>query len=185
MTGRISGRILQRSKEMVTKLITHPLSLITHPLSLITCLIFCSCSNFETSGNGDFDGYWQLESMDTLATGGTTDMHDSLVFWAVQHKLIELCSRQVEPKTFSYKYFSVFYHFERSDNTLRFIADSLSQPKDMPVIDLRSSYDPYATFEQVKVYGFSRFDETFRILQLDGDNMTLESPLFRMRFRKY
>lgn len=143
-----------------------------------------ACSNFETSGNGDFDGYWQLETMDTLATGGTTDMHDSLVFWAVQHHLIELCSRQVDPQTFSNKYCSVFYHFERTADTLRFIADSLSQPKDMPVVDMRP-IDPYATLEQVKVYGFSRFDEIFQVLQLDGDNMTLRSQLYLMHFRKY
>jgi len=154
-------------------------------LSLLASTALSSCSNFETSGNGDFDGYWQLETIDTLATGGTTDMHDSLVFWAVQHHLIELCSRQVEPATYSYKYFSVFYHFRRSGDTLHFIADSLSQPKDMPVIDLRSSLDPYATIGQVRVYGLSRFDETFRILQLDSDEMTLESDVFRMHFRKY
>lgn len=147
--------------------------------ALVAVLIFGACSNFETSGNGDFDGFWQLESIDTLATGGTTDMHDSLVFWAVQHKLIELCSRQEIPQTFSYKYFSVFCHFQRSGDTLRFLAE----PK--PVIDLRSNMDPYATLEQIKVYGLSRFDETFRVLQLDSDHMTLESQLFRMRFRKY
>ena len=152
---------------------------------LASVLTLGACSNYETSGNGDFDGYWQLETMDTLSTGGTTDMHDSLVFWAVQHHIIELCSRQADPQTLAYKYFSVFYHFERSGDTLHFIADSLGQPKDMPVIDLRSAADPYATFEQVKVYGFSRFDETFRVLQLDGDNMTLESQFYRMYFRKY
>lgn len=159
--------------------------MIRFALSLITFITICACSNFESSGNGDFDGYWQLETIDTLATGSTTDMHDSLVFWAVQHHLIELCSRQVEPQTFSYKYFSVFYHFNRSGDMLHFIADSIGQPKDMPVIDLRGSLDPYATIEQVQVYGFSRFDETFRILQLDNDNMTLESARFRMHFRKY
>lgn len=156
-----------------------------HALLALLALALCSCSNFETSGNGDFDGYWQLESMDTLATGGTADMHDSLVFWAVQHRLIELCSHQVYPQTSVYKYPSVFYHFERTADSLRFIADSLSQPRDMPVLDMRSIADPEATLEQVKVYGFSRYDEAFRVLLLNSDNMALESQLYRMRFRKY
>ena len=138
-----------------------------------------ACSNFETSGNGDFDGYWQLEQTDTLATGGTTDMHDSLVFWAVQHRLIELCCRLENPRTLSAVHFSVFYHFERTTDSLRFLADP------QPVIDLRAEADPYATMEHVRPYGFSRLDEAFGVLSLDADHMTLQSKTLRMHFRKY
>lgn len=171
----MADRTLRQSRSVVT-------TLITYFLLLTTCF---ACSNFETSGNGDFDGYWQLEEIDTLATGRTTDMHDSLVFWAVQHHLIELCCRQEDPVTFSYKHFSVFYHFERTDDTLHFLADTLSQKAEWPVLDLRAFGDPRATLEQVRVYGFTRCDETFRVLHLDADKMALESEAYRLHFRKY
>ena len=148
-------------------------------LTTLAALSFGACSNFETSGNGAFDGYWQLEQTDTLSTGGITDMRDSLVFWAVQHRLIELCSRREAPKTLSPVHFSVFYHFERSGDSLRFLIDPL------PVLDLRSAADPHATLQNVQPYGFSRLDEAFRVLQLDDDNMTLQSQTLRMHFRKY
>lgn len=148
----------------------------------LAALAFWACgSNYETSGNGEFDGYWQLEQMDTLATGGVTDMHDSLIFWAVQHRLVELCNRQPHPRGYGYMHFSVYYHFERTADTLRFLADPL------PVVDKRTASipDPYALLEEIQVYGFSRFDETFRVLQLDDDHMTLQSEVYRMYFRKY
>ena len=142
-------------------------------------IVLGACGSFETSGNGAFDGYWQLEQIDTLATGGSTDMHDRLVFWAVQHHVIELCDRHDNMQAYGPQHPWVFYHFERYADTLQFIAD----PR--PVIDLRPEADPYAELEDVQFYGFSRFDETFRVLQLDDDHMILESLLYRMYFRKY
>lgn len=139
---------------------------------------FWACSNFETSGNGDFGGFWQLEQVDTLATGGITDMHNDLIFWAVQHRLIELQCRQTNAASDGLLHLSVFYHFERSGDTLRFLADPL------PVLDLRPE-DPYAELNRVTPYGLSRIDETFVILSLDSDHMTMQSELLRLHFRKY
>jgi hypothetical protein len=148
-------------------------------LLLTVAIAMGACSNFETSGNGAFDGYWQLERMDTLATGGSADMRERLVFWAVQHHLIELCDRHEDTLTYGPVNASVFYHFERFGDSLRFIADPL------PVTDNRFWADPYADFDDVKVYGFSRIDEAFRVMQLDDDAMILRSQLYVMYFRKY
>ena len=150
----------------------------TYIIMSLTAAAFWACSNFENSGNGAFDGLWQLEQVDTLATGGVTDMHDELIFWAVQHHLIELRSPKMTADGSSLVRLSVFYHFKRSGDTLQFLADPY------PVLDLRPE-DPYAELRQVQAYGFSRFDENFTVLRLDDDHMTLESKLFRMYFRKY
>ena len=150
----------------------------TYIIMSLTAAAFWACSNFETSGNGAFDGLWQLEQVDTLATGGITDMHDELIFWAVQHRLIELRSPKMTADGSSLVRLSVFYHFKRSGDTLQFLADPY------PVLDLRPE-DPNAELRQVQAYGFSRFDEKFTVLRLDDDHMTLESKLFRMYFRKY
>ena len=55
--------------------------------TLATTLLFASC-NVETSDNGPLDGFWHLERVDTLATGGTTDYSSGYVFWGVQKDLI-------------------------------------------------------------------------------------------------
>ena len=36
-------------------------------------LVLSSCT-LETSDNGDFDGFWHLERVDTLATGNYLDL---------------------------------------------------------------------------------------------------------------
>ena len=46
-----------------------------------------SCT-IESSDNGKLDGFWHMEQVDTLATGGTQDLSDSLMFWCIDTKLI-------------------------------------------------------------------------------------------------
>ena len=55
--------------------------------ALATPFLLASC-NVETSDNGPLDGFWHLERVDTLATGGTTDYSSGYVFWGVQKELI-------------------------------------------------------------------------------------------------
>ena len=58
-------------------------------LAAFVLVALASCE-IETSDNGDFDGFWHLERVDTLATGGTTDLSKKRVFWGVQYKLISV-----------------------------------------------------------------------------------------------
>lgn len=55
--------------------------------TLATPFLLASC-NVETSDNGPLDGFWHLERVDTLATGGSTDYHKGYVFWGVQKDLM-------------------------------------------------------------------------------------------------
>jgi hypothetical protein len=58
-------------------------------LAAFVIVALASCE-IETSDNGDFDGFWHLERVDTLATGGTLDLSKKRVFWGVQYKLISV-----------------------------------------------------------------------------------------------
>ncbi len=49
-----------------------------------------SSCEIETSQNGDLDGFWHLEQVDTLATGGTCSFADKRIFWGCQYKLIQV-----------------------------------------------------------------------------------------------
>ena len=49
-------------------------------------LCFQSACTIEMSDNGDLDGYWHLEQVDTLATGGKLNLSKERVFWGLHHK---------------------------------------------------------------------------------------------------
>lgn len=59
-------------------------------LSLAVMMLTLSSCEVETSQNGDLDGFWHLEQVDTLATGGTCYFADKRVFWGCQYKLIQV-----------------------------------------------------------------------------------------------
>lgn len=73
--------------------------------------IFCSCQ-LEHDSNGNFAGFWHLERVDTLLTGGVRDMSGEYIFWAVQGKLIHVRDTQ-QPFT------GYFFRFDNSGETLR------------------------------------------------------------------
>lgn len=54
---------------------------------LLLSIMLAGCE-FETSGNGDLDGFWQLMQLDSVATGTTRDMRKSGLCWAVQMRLL-------------------------------------------------------------------------------------------------
>lgn len=53
----------------------------------ISMFAFSSCE-LESSDNGKFDGFWHLESIDSLENGKTVDMSKLHVFWGIEYKLI-------------------------------------------------------------------------------------------------
>lgn len=53
----------------------------------ISMFAFSSCE-LESSDNGKLDGFWHLESIDSLENGKTVDMSKLHVFWGIEYKLI-------------------------------------------------------------------------------------------------
>lgn len=136
------------------------------------CGLMAACS-IETSNNGKLDGFWQLRQVDTLATGGTTDMRQSMIYWGVQNRLIEI-RHLVDEENMGVGY---LFHFSHH-------ADSLSLS--VPYLHLRDEPDSEVSdVEVMRSYGFCDLQQSFRILQLDDDKMVLATPYLRLRFRKY
>ena len=86
--------------------------------SLLACLAgihLVSCE-IEGSPNGDFDGFWHMERIDTIATQGVLDLSADRKFWAVQNRLIRINT--------------TLFHFERTDGrlTLTEAPDAPSEP---------------------------------------------------------
>lgn len=139
---------------------------------LFACVLMVSCE-LETSGNKEFDGFWQLRQVDTLETGGTKDMHESKIYWAVQGKLLEI--RQVGSE--EDLGVGIFFRFKRESRQLTLYS---------PCIDDRHEADqPVEDVEILKPYGIFHLEEAFDIETLNDDDMVLNNDVLRLYFRKY
>ena len=133
----------------------------------VSCLASC---DLETSDNGDLDGFWHMERVDTLATGGVCDLSERRVFWSVQVGLVNVTDYDKEARGY-------LFHFENVNSSLRL-------------------YDPYKDNREegdIKVedpsilspYGVNALDETFRIEGLSANRMTLATDELRLSFKKF
>lgn len=139
-------------------------------------MVFSSCE-METSKNGDLDGYWHLESIDTLENGKTCDFSARKVFWGIEHKLILIKDLEVGP-------FDGFY--------MRFnqAGDSLLIPKAYRKNQNYHEGDDDAPIsaddmEDLRKYGINNLPEGFAKEALSGSKMILRSKTLRLKFKKF
>lgn len=140
-------------------------------LYIFTMLLMLAACDIHTSNNGDLDGYWQLRSVDTLSSGMSCDMRDSMLFWSFQGNLLHVRDNKEE------KLDKVFMRFTLSDKVM-----TLTNP----IIDLRDSSDLVlidTTF--LRHYGIHDMPETLKVVTLNSSTMILENRVLRLNFRKY
>ena len=139
-------------------------------------MVFSSCE-METSKNGDLDGYWHLESIDTLENRWTSDFYARKVFSVIEHKLIVIRDLNVGP-------FDGFYM--RFDQT----GDSLLIPKAYRKNQNYHEGDDDAPIsaddmEDLRKYGINNLPEGFAKEALSGSKMILRSKTLRLKFKKF
>ncbi len=132
---------------------------------LIACAL-ASCE-LETSGNGGLDGYWHLEQVDTLATGGVTDLSEDYRFWAFQYRLLNVSG-------YNNSYLLRFSH----EGDSLFLSDPYVNDRKNGDIQLEDQ-------EPLRPYGINGLTERFRIEQLKGTNMVLSNKTFKLRLKKF
>lgn len=148
-------------------------------LTIISTIGLTSC-DIETSDNGDFDGFWHLVRVDTLATSGYCDVSQKTVFWAVQYHLIQL--RGGDRREEGGEGRECYIRFERSDNQL-----IVSDPHQKERSDDDSRADPAIDEEHfflLRPYGINNYTERFVIELLNKDEMILQSAILRLHFIK-
>lgn len=143
---------------------------ILYILALGMMLVSCE---LETSGNGKLDGYWQMSQVDTLATGGVTDTHESSIYWGIQGKLLQI--RYSENDVYLGE--GLLFRFVNKNSSL-----TLSSPY---VHHLYETDEPIDDVEILKPFGIYRLKEEFDIEQLDEKNMVLTNDVLRLHFRRY
>lgn len=135
----------------------------------MAAVLLVSCE-IQTSSNGNLDGFWQLRSLDTLATGCSTDMRGSGIYWAVQKRLLEVQDKKGMNAC-------VFFRFSHTGDSLLLYE---------PYIDDRMSSDTKVEdVELLRPFGVNSLDEGFHVEMLDGGSMVLRSDKVRLWFRKY
>ncbi len=141
-------------------------------------LAMSSCE-METTDNGDLDGFWHLESVDTLATGGVRDYSDQHIFWAVQYKLISISDQE------TFKDFRGFWtRFNQTGDSL--ILTSLyrnhwhqnqgTDGGDIPITEMNDT---------LRRCGINQLVERYRKEKLSGSKMVLTTKELRLKFTKF
>lgn len=139
-------------------------------LYIFTTLLMLAACDIHTSNNGDLDGYWQLRSVDTLSTGGTCDMRDSMRFWGFQANLLQVRDNHEKIR-------KVLMRFSINDDVM-ILTD--------PIIDLRDSSDIVFTDTTILWhYGIHDVPETLKVVTLNSSTMVLENRVLRLNLRKY
>ena len=136
-------------------------------LSVLRLFFLVGCE-LETTDNGDLDGYWHLEQVDTLSSQRSVDYGQARIFWSIQFKLLQLSD--LENNTIIY---NLVY-----DNQQLTLAD--------PYMFDRADGDSLVTdVEVLRRYGVNALQENMKVVSLQSDRMILESPVLRLHFKKY
>ena len=134
----------------------------------LALLLFGSC-DLESSKNGDLDGFWHLERVDTLSTSGSLDLSEEKLFWAFQKDLLQLRGDEQE----------FYLRFNHHDNQLDLSNPHLrDREKDDPAISSSTMY-------LIRPYGINEEEEYFQVVTLDNDNMVLRNQSLQLWFRKF
>lgn len=137
-------------------------------LIAVSCLTVLAACDFETSGNGDLDGFWHLEQIDTLATGGVSDLSQQQLFWGVQFHLLRMSNLADN---------DIVYRFEHVDDHLVLSAPSMFD---------RTDGDTLVTdLNVLRPFGIHALSERLTIVTLNADQLVLRSPLYQLHFVKY
>lgn len=139
-------------------------------IALGTLLLLTAC-DWETSDNGNLDGFWQMTDVDTLATGGHENVKEKALTWSFQGRIMEV--RQATHKG------TPIYIFKFSHE-----GDILKTYN--PYLNDRDKEDPIVEdVKDINPFGFTALSQQFKVLKLTSSRLILQSPTLRLTFRKY
>lgn len=139
----------------------------------ISMFAFSSCE-LESSDNGKLDGFWHLESIDSLENGKTVDMSKLHVFWGIEYKLI--AATQYDNNTER-----MFFRFEQTSDSLKITQAFINHGHqdnggDIPLTEVTND---------LRYYGINNLPEGFAKEALSGSKVILRSKTLRLKFKKF
>lgn len=139
--------------------------------TLVAIASFTAC-DIETSHNGKLDGFWHLEQVDTLATGGSADLSADRKFWAIQAKLINV--RDINGGSY-------LLRFNQTADSLILHTPYSAQGQ----TEETGGNPPLDDPAPLTPFGINGLREGFAKEKLDGSKMILRSKTLRLKFRKF
>lgn len=148
---------------------------ITAKLLAVAAAAMMTACTIESSDNGNLDGYWHLMSADTLATGGTADMSQQRIFWAVNYHLFRLNDLDGGAEAY-------YMRFRHNGDSLSFTEayidhwhqDTGDDGGDVPVSDTTALAHYYVT----------NLPQHYIIESMSSSKLILRSDKYRLKFRK-
>lgn len=133
------------------------------------CVLLNACEIHEYD-NGDLQGFWHLESIDTLHSGGKNDLSQKRLYWTFESKLLELQDKD-------HLATGLFFLQEHD-------GDSLYLSKPFTTDNLHD--DSYVTDSTVFLpYGITTSQEHFSIVSCHDDRLILRSSSLQLNLRKW
>lgn len=141
---------------------------------MATTLASCSLETDTVSGDGNIEGFWHLERIETLATDSTsestvTDCSKMRLFWAIQHKLLQLTD-----KDGNYKVLNCRFTVSGGQLTITEVYEASTERVDTPT-DNVSLLAPY---------GITRLNPTFSYT-ISGSHLTLTDGNTRLYLKRF
>ncbi len=153
---------------------------LTASAMLVASMLAVSCE-LETSNNGKLDGFWHLEEIDTIKTGGIYDLSESYLFWSIQGKLLS-----VSEKNFVQKVGMEYDHAYLPEYLFRFSRPADSLVLSEPILSNRMAGDEVVTDPEVlRPYGINALEEHFKVEQLNSKRMVLSTDSLRLWLRRF
>ena len=131
-------------------------------------LSFTGCT-LEMSENGDFDGFWHLRQIDTLANKKSVNVKDSAIYWSIQLNMIDV--RFVDDR-----HKECVMKFEKNGDTLSINTPCYFNHTDGDVL--------LDNAEPLRPYGINSLNDKFIIEHLSSGHMELKSDKLRLYFKK-
>lgn len=132
---------------------------------LIATAFALTACELERSDNGDLDGIWKMQGLDSLATGKFVDKSNGQTAYLVQKNLLQLEGAGS----------TILCRFEHKGDSLIIYDPRTSDFNNNPITDIAP----------LRNYGINSLRQSFHIDALSGSRMILKSDELRLYFEKY
>lgn len=143
-------------------------------LMLVLGSVLLNSCEIESSDNGSLDGFWHLESVDTLATGGRCNYGNQRVFWGVQYKLLSVNN---------YEGGKFYFRFRQTSDSLILSSpyrnnwhQDVENGGDIPLTEINDT---------LRQCGINHLVESYYKEKMNGDKMILRTKELRLSFKKF
>lgn len=141
-------------------------------LTVILVSTFSSC-DLETVDNGKLDGFWHLERVDTLLTGGHRDLSNAKLFWSFEIRLMALQGGSAP----------FLYRFHQTGDSLIIYSPYTNDGHEEG--NGVGGNKPVKDSSLLKDYGIEDLEVRYEKETLSGSRMVLRSHRLRLYFRKF